>query len=73
MGEGMVQAFRRSESGSKAIQLKLRGLDPDVVYTLKNFDVIGTTEMTGRELMDGGLPVVVKDRPGAAIVVYKKK
>jgi hypothetical protein len=53
--------------------LKLRGLEPAAHYTLTNFDVAGTTEMTGRELMDQGIPVNISDRPGAAIVTYKKK
>ena len=28
--------------------------------------------MTGRDLMEGGLPVTIKDRPGAVIIVYKR-
>ena len=72
-GEGMVQAFRRPESGTESIRVRLRGLDPDAVYTLTNFDVSGTTEMAGRELQEGGLPIAIKDRPGSAIVTYKRK
>jgi hypothetical protein len=29
--------------------------------------------MTGRELQDTGLPIVIKDQPGAAIITYRKK
>ena len=72
-GEGMVQAFRRPETPSDSIRAKLRGLEPAAVYTLVNLDLPGTTEMTGRELMESGLPVVMKNRPGAAIVTYRKK
>lgn len=72
-GEGFVQAFRREANSEDSIRIKLRGLDSNVVYSLTNFDVAGTTEMTGRELMDGGLPVAIKDQPGAAIITYKKK
>ena len=35
----MVQAFRRADSLYESIQVKLRGLDPDAVYTLTNLDV----------------------------------
>jgi alpha-galactosidase len=73
LGEGMVQAFRRTDSPSESIRTKLRGLDPGAVYTLITLDVAGTTEMTGRELRDRGLPIAIKDRPGAAVVTYKRK
>ena len=43
------------------------------MYVLTNLDDPGTTEMTGRELLDGGLPVVIKEKPGAAIITYQKK
>ena len=72
-GEGMVQAFRRDKSPGESIGAKLQGLDPNAAYTLTIFDVAGTTEMTGRELLQNGLPIVIKDRPGSAVVAYKKK
>ncbi len=53
--------------------LRLQGLDPNAVYTLSNFDVAGTTEMTGSQLMRQGLPIAIKDRPSSAVVTYKKK
>jgi alpha-galactosidase len=72
-GEGMVQAFRRPQAPSESTCAKLHGLEPGTVYTLKNLDVPGATEMTGRQLMDVGLSVVIKNRPGAVIVTYEKK
>ena len=72
-GEGMVQAFRREKSPGESICAKLQGLDPNAVYTLTILDVAGTTERTGRELLHKGLPMVIKDRPGSAVVTYKKK
>jgi len=71
-GEGMVQAFRRAESVYESARFTLRGLEPDARYVLANLDVPGTTEMTGRELMEKGLLVAVSERPGSAIVVYRK-
>lgn len=73
LGEGMVQAFRRPESASESIHVKLGGLVPDAIYVLTNLDIVGTTEMTGRELRENGLSVGITDRPGAAIVTYKRK
>ena len=72
-GRGVVQAFRRPGSYFTAARFKLRGLDPEATYVLKNHDMAGTTEMSGRELLDRGFLVVIKDRPGAAVITYKKK
>jgi len=71
-GEGMIQAFRRAESVYEAARFGLRGLEPEARYTLTNLDVAGTTEMTGRELVEPGLPVVINDRPGAVIITYSR-
>jgi alpha-galactosidase len=71
-GEGMVQAFRRKDSIYKSSRCKLQGLEPDAVYTLRNLDSTGTTEMTGRELAESGLLITIKDQPGSAVITYKK-
>ena len=72
-GEGVVQAFRQAQSPYESIRVKLRGLNPDAVYALTNFDVAGTTEMSGLELLEKGISVVMKDQPGSTVIVYKKK
>ena len=72
-GEGVVQAFRRANSVRESMRVKLRGLEADAVYRLTNFDVAGPMEMTGRELLDNGFPIAIKDRPGAVVIAYKKK
>ena len=72
-GEGMVQAFRRPESPYESIRLKLGGLNPDAVYALTDFATAAVTEMTGKQLMESGLSIAIKDRPGAAVIAYKKK
>jgi hypothetical protein len=72
-GEGVVQAFHRAENGNDSATFRLRGLDSNVAYVLTNLDVEGTTELRGSELLDKGLSVIIKDKPGAAIILYKKK
>ena len=72
-GEGMIQAFRRNDCKDESIHVKLQGVDPGATYTLNNLDVVGTTEMTGRELRESGLPIGLTKLPGAAVIVYKKK
>ena len=41
--------------------------------TLTNLDIADATEMTGRELLETGLPISIPDRSGAVIIVYAKK
>ena len=36
-------------------------------------DIAGATEMTGRELLETGLPISIPNRPGAVIMTYAKK
>jgi hypothetical protein len=71
-GEGFVQAFRRENCIFKAADLKMRGLDPDATYQLKNYDVEGQTRATGKELMEKGISIDIPDQPGAVTIKYAK-
>ncbi len=71
-GEGMVQAFRRAESVYEAARFKLRGLDPDARYVVTDIDAPPGRETAGRELMEAGLLVPLKEQPAAAVITYKK-
>jgi alpha-galactosidase len=72
IGEGVVQAFRRPKSGQAAARIKLRGLAPELRYTVTDLDSAAPIELRGRELLEKGLPVTIANRPGAAIFVYRK-
>ncbi len=72
LGEGMIQVFRRAESPYESARFRLGGLENDARYTLTNLDVEGTTEMTGRDLIEKGLLVSVTERPAAVIITYKR-
>lgn len=72
-GTGMVQAFRRQECPTETTRIKLHGLEAQATYVLANVDVPGTTERSGRELMEQGLSVRIREQPGAAVVTYRKK
>jgi len=71
-GDGMVQAFRRSQSPYETVRFKLRGLDPAAQYTISNLDAPDESQFSGRELEEKGLPVVIKNQPGAVIIFYKQ-
>lgn len=73
LGEGMVQVFRRPNSIYESARLKLHGLDPEARYALTNFDSKETVELTGKELMETGHLVMLKQQPQAAMIVYRAK
>jgi len=72
VGEGVVQAFRRPKSPYESARFALRGLDPSAFYEVRNIDIGAASRLTGRELMDKGLLVTIRARPGAAIILYKR-
>jgi len=72
-GEGMVQAFRRAECPEASARWKLRGLEPGARYELTKLDAPGSSVLTGEELMKVGLPISVRDRPGAVVVSYREQ
>ena len=72
LGEGLLQLFRRQDSSVESMHVKLRGLEPQATYVVEDLDVAGSARRTGRQLMDEGLTITIKDRPGSAIFTYKK-
>jgi len=71
-GEGMVQAFRRAGSAYTAAQLKLQGLDPEAEYILADIDKDTPVRANGGELMEKGFEVDIGEKPGAAVITYRK-
>ena len=72
LGRGLVQVFRRSESIYKAADLRLCGLNPEARYRVRNLDLPEADLITGRRLMEAGLPVVLSNRPSAVVITYEK-
>jgi len=72
-GEGVVQAFRRPACDAYGYQFRLRGLEPEVIYELTNFDNPDKVALTGRELMETGMKIAIEDRPGAALIRYQRQ
>jgi len=69
LGEGVVQAFRRPDSTSETLTVKLRGLDPQQRYEIENLDG-GKEVRTGEELMRGHA-ITLSEKPAAALLVLK--
>lgn len=72
LGRGMVQAFRRPGCQWQTLTVRLGGLDPDVLYRVTDRDRPGPRQVSGSELMEGGLQLVLADAPAAAILVYER-
>ncbi len=68
---GVVQAFRRPESGEESRTFKLSGLDAEAAFELENFDG-GKETRTGRELLENGLTITLGNKPAAAVILYKQ-
>jgi len=71
-GTGVVQVFRRDKCADTAKVLHLCGLNPTAKYELTDFDAGQIGTHTGNELMETGLTVTINDKPGAAIIAYKR-
>jgi hypothetical protein len=68
----MLQVFRRDESDVTTENLHLRGLDPAANYEITDLDAKLPRTISGRDLMQQGLHVEIKEKREAAIVIYKK-
>jgi alpha-galactosidase len=72
-GTGFVQAFRRELCPYTAAEFKLRGLDPNATYLLKNYDTPDQRRVSGKQLRDKGLSFEILDMPGAVTIRYSKE
>lgn len=72
LGEGMVQVFRRSASAYESARFPLRALTPEATYEIRDLDAAAPLKMTGREITEQGLPVSIRQRPGALTITYKR-
>jgi alpha-galactosidase len=72
-GHGVVQAFRRDHSIYESAHVTLRGLEPAARYELKNLDEPGTArQVSGAEFMGAGVTIRIDEKPGAAVLTYRK-
>lgn len=72
-GLGMIQVFRRHSSPYESARFQLRGLDPAARYRITNLDAPGESkELPGRELMDTGILITLKQCPSSALLRYER-
>jgi alpha-galactosidase len=72
-GQGMVQVFRRARSICEAARFPLHDLEATERYAVTDLDdPDAKREFSGQELMESGLPVVLRAAPAAAILTYAR-
>ncbi|MCX6358608.1 MAG: alpha-galactosidase [Armatimonadetes bacterium] len=72
-GEGAVQAFRRPESATDALTVRLRGLKSGATYVVEDMDGAPTRHLSGKALMREGLTLRLDRAPGSAVLRYRLK
>jgi alpha-galactosidase len=72
VGEGFIEVFRRSHCPYETARFKLQGLDASARYTVTNLDAAGSQEFSGRELIEPGLEIQLKQTPQSALLTYKR-
>ena len=70
-GGGYVMAFRHAQSPFAQSQMKLSGLALESRYAVKNWNTNQTTELTGRELTEKGLEIVLEKVATSALFTYQ--
>jgi alpha-galactosidase len=70
---GCAILFRRGKCPDAIKAIHLKGVNPNSSYAVTNLDAAETAEVTGRELIEHGLSVSIKDQPGSALILYATK
>jgi alpha-galactosidase len=72
-GDGMVQAFRRDKADERTKTFPLQHLDAAARYQVTELDGAAAYEASGKDLMEKGIVVEIKEKPGAVVIIYRKK
>jgi alpha-galactosidase len=71
-GDGILLAFRRPDSPLEAGRFFLEGLESAASYRLEDQDSHEEVILTGQELMESGLSLVMLTRRSSRLVIYQK-
>ena len=69
--DGAILAFRRSESPVTAAHFRLQGLSPDRNYAFTDADTGTVYHLSGRQLLDGGLPLSIDTPRSSRLLFYQ--
>lgn len=69
--EGAALIYKREDVRTNVYTLRFNGLQPDKLYTVRDYDDPGkATSYSGAKLMGEGLNVTISDTPKCAIILY---
>jgi alpha-galactosidase len=71
-GDGMVQAFRRDQADQATGSFRLHNLDARAQYAVSDLDESNSFTASGKDLMNKGLLVQIRSKPGASVIVYTR-
>jgi len=69
---GCAVLFRRERCQNAIKAIRLNAVDPTASYQVSDIDEGTSAKISGKNLLERGLPIEIKDKPGAAIITYKK-
>ena len=72
-GKSLVVALRRPQSPFESARFPLRGLEPHGSYRVTHLDTQEQVSRSGQELAEGGLEVVLRARPGSALLLVERQ
>jgi len=72
LGEGMLLAFRRKASPFVSADFRLQALDADATYELTDADTGKKRRVTGRDLAEKGVRMLMEDAPASRLVFYRR-
>jgi alpha-galactosidase len=72
IGVGLVQAFRRRDSPLSEQRFPLNGLDTNAQYVVRDLDTDDEIQISGAELVERGLSIVLSEPRSASLIEYRK-
>ena len=70
---GFIQVFRRADNQDEVYHLPLQGVTPEMTYEVVPLAKDAPSfAMSGKELMEQGIPVSIYEAPGALFLKYKR-
>ena len=72
-GDGIIQVFRREQAPYSRAEFNLYAIRADKTYVFTDTDDGSEFEKSGKELLEKGFEVNIKERPAAKIWLYRIK
>ncbi|HPJ21012.1 MAG TPA: alpha-galactosidase [Clostridia bacterium] len=71
-GKGVIQAFRQEECENDSVVVRLKGLEPDVLYDISDIDGLTPPAHTRGDVLAEGFEIRLLQKKSAAIMMISK-